>query len=262
MQTYKTNLQNIKCITWNVNSLNKRYDQLLKLIEDENPDILMIQETKTISHDFYGIKDKYFIYDRLQSGGNNGVVIFSKFRCYECPPLSVYSKIARFIDLMVDVNGKPTHIICVYVPYGESNKQPSYYRYKIYFLNQIYKRILHYVKQDKNIIIGGDWNIAPTEKDHHTGVRQDISPLTKVEGRFILFKFYALNLKDFYDSENLKLSHHFTQWAYFNPINNLYGYRLDYFLTNLRIIDKKNLLQYRFFENPSDHIPVITNLKF
>ena len=42
----------MKVISWNVNSIRVRKDQLLSLIKKENPDIICLQETKTIDDCF------------------------------------------------------------------------------------------------------------------------------------------------------------------------------------------------------------------
>ena len=49
----------MKIFTWNVNSIRIRKKQLIKLILEENPDVICLQETKTTNNDFPKIEDNY-----------------------------------------------------------------------------------------------------------------------------------------------------------------------------------------------------------
>ena len=42
----------IRLATWNVNSINARLEHLLNWLKEENPDIVLLQETKTIDDSF------------------------------------------------------------------------------------------------------------------------------------------------------------------------------------------------------------------
>ena len=70
----------MKVLSWNVNSIRVRRDQLLSVVKKENPDIICLQEIKTVDDCFP--KDElekkgYFIYiNGIQS--YNGVAILSK----------------------------------------------------------------------------------------------------------------------------------------------------------------------------------------
>ena len=72
----------MKILSWNVNSVRVRKNQLLYVIKKENPDIICLQETKTIDDCFP--KDElekkgYFVYKNgIQS--YNGVAIISKIK--------------------------------------------------------------------------------------------------------------------------------------------------------------------------------------
>ena len=71
----------MKVLSWNVNSIRVRKDQLLSVINKESPDIVCLQETKTINDLFPREtleKKGYFVYvNGVQS--YNGVAILSKF---------------------------------------------------------------------------------------------------------------------------------------------------------------------------------------
>ena len=70
----------MKIISWNVNSVRARIDNITNYIKDDKPDILLIQETKT--------QDENFPYDHFVNIGYNsytfgqksynGVAIISK----------------------------------------------------------------------------------------------------------------------------------------------------------------------------------------
>ena len=70
----------MKVLSWNVNSIRVRKDQLLSVIKKENPDIICLQETKTNDDSFPKDvleKNGYFVYiNGIPS--YNGVAIISK----------------------------------------------------------------------------------------------------------------------------------------------------------------------------------------
>ena len=69
-----------KIATWNVNSLKVRLEQVLQWLEAEKPDVLALQETKSIDENFPGNAIKEAGYHVSFSGQKtyNGVAIIAK----------------------------------------------------------------------------------------------------------------------------------------------------------------------------------------
>ena len=70
----------MKISTWNVNSVNARLDHLIKFIIEDNSDIYMLQELKTIEEGFPTSEISKLGYNSYISGQKawNGVAILSK----------------------------------------------------------------------------------------------------------------------------------------------------------------------------------------
>ena len=94
----------MKIISWNVNSVRARIDNITKYIKDDKPDILLLQEIKT--------QDENFPYENFENIGYNsyifgqksynGVAIISKL------PIKSISK-----DFIKDEKKKARGLKCV-----------------------------------------------------------------------------------------------------------------------------------------------------
>ena len=115
--------------TWNVNSVRTRLSQITDWINELNPDILCLQETKVIDDDFPLSDFEKLGYEVIVHGQKsyNGVAIISKFKIenvnkgftneHEGGNISIeFNEQKRLIS--ADING--LKIINVYVPNGSS----------------------------------------------------------------------------------------------------------------------------------------------
>lgn len=76
-----TEKTSFKLVTWNVNSIRIRLELLKKLVEDENPDVICLQEVKAKKEDFPFEEVKNLGYPEIAlygMAGYNGVAILSK----------------------------------------------------------------------------------------------------------------------------------------------------------------------------------------
>jgi exodeoxyribonuclease-3 len=254
----------IKIITWNVNSIAMRVNQLIEIIGLEKPDIIFLQEIKCqneqFQHELLGnIGYKIFVNGQK---AYNGVAIMLK-DCFENSELvcnnfsEQFQDEARYIEVKIKTKNKEISFASVYVPNGQaviSEKFP----YKLEFL----KKLREYIK-NKTIVIGGDFNVAPYDidiknPDEHRNTL-GFHPLEQNEIR----KFYDLG---FYDPLRLLNQEEcFSWWDYRRggwEKNN--GMRIDYFLISLDLTkflsSAYHLKNFRAKEKPSDHIPVICEL--
>ena len=129
--------------TWNVNSIRTRLSQILDWINQFNPDILCLQETKVIDDSFPVEPFEKLGYSIEVYGQKsyNGVAIISKVKpknvrkgFYGCKSYSKDIKV--FLDqkrlISADIDG--IRFINVYVPNGSSLESDKF-EYKINWLN-------------------------------------------------------------------------------------------------------------------------------
>ncbi len=259
--------------TWNVNSVRTRLSQITNWINEVNPDILCLQETKVIDEAFPLSDFEELGYEVVIHGQKsyNGVAIISKFKIEninkgfvnenEGGDISIeFNEQKRLIS--ADING--LKIINVYVPNGSSMDSDKF-DYKIKWLNHLSAFIDEQVKDDDLVCLVGDFNIAPSKIDIHAPQKYEGGIMaSKVErealnnvlkGRFIdTFRIFEKN------------TGHWSWWDYRNNAYELNkGWRIDhiYISKNLSTKLKSCLIERNQRENlqPSDHAPVLINLE-
>ena len=111
-----------KIVSWNVNSIRVRLDHLNALIKDSNPDIIMLQETKSTNDDFpYDIiKEQGYDINNVGQKSYNGVAILSKIPVEiknTALPKNDKDPQARFLEVKV-LDENPFDIASIYLPNG------------------------------------------------------------------------------------------------------------------------------------------------
>ena len=134
------------------------------------------------------------------------------------------------------------------------------YTYKINWLNSLIKQLKNLLKKNKNIILGGDFNIIPSAEDVYNPKSFEDDALFKLEVRKKLRELVNLGFHDIYRYFNND-KHEYTFWDYQAGSwqkNN--GMRIDHFLISKNLINnvvKVNINKIpRSKVKPSDHTPI------
>ena len=259
----------MRIATWNINSVRLRLEQVLRLIKDQNINIICLQETKT--------QDEYFPYDSFKKIGMNyqyyrgeksynGVAILSNFKLEDENSINWCGKNdTRHISVKLNKN---IELHNFYIPAGGDEpdilKNPKF-DHKISFLNEMKQ----YFLKDKttNKILVGDLNIAPLEHDvwSHKQLLNVVSH-TPIETDTLLGIIQSGEWADVMreivpSSEKL-----YSWWSYRNrnwEVSNR-GRRLDHFWVSKKLFSQvKSGVIYkdtRAWERPSDHVPIIVDI--
>jgi len=253
----------MKIVTWNVNSIRARIDNIKKYLKSSSPDIVLLQEIKTeeSSYPFDEIgKLGYISYVNGQKS-YNGVSILSKSKLNEINKVLPGDKIkqSRLISAKIKINNKNIEIINIYVPNGNPVDTEKY-TYKLNWIDLFIKEIDRKLKNNDSLIIAGDFNIIPDNKDVYAPEKYLNDALFKLEIRKKYRTLINLGLQDTFRNFN-KNEGCYTFWDYTRRSwqkNN--GLRIDHVLVSNNIIDlvkkieiKKNI---RSQTKPSDHVPV------
>ena len=258
----------MKIVSWNVNSIKQRLGHLIKLIKEESPDIILLQETKSQDHQFPEESFADLGYNIIKKGQKtfNGVAILSKIRADESiislPSYDIDNEDgqARFIEAVFNFDNKIYRIISVYVPNG-SEVGSEKFSYKLKFIHRLYTHLEIIKKYDENIIIAGDFNICYADIDLYAPDKFANDICYSSKEKKALRSLLAL---DFFDS--FRILHpekqQFSWWDYRGgSYNNNKGIRIDYILGNSRAINHlhkaKILEEFRRLEKPSDHAPCL-----
>ncbi len=254
-----------KVATWNVNSLNVRLPHVLDWLKENPIDVLCLQETKQ--------EDSKFPYEALLEAGYqaihigqktyNGVAILSRRAM-----TNVQRNIPNFVDdqqrvIAADING--IRIVCAYIPNGQAVDSDKY-QYKLRWLKALTAWLKTELIAHPNLVLLGDYNIAPEDQDCHDPAawigQVLVSPLEREA-------FKALQALGLHDSFRLfeQPPKSFSWWDYrMMGFRRNFGMRIDHILVSDALQSKCVAAHIdkipRKLERPSDHTPVVLEMSF
>ena len=251
----------VNIATWNVNSIRSRLAHLLEWLRVDAPDIVLLQELKCVDEQFPRMEIEDLGYNVATHGQKtyNGVAILSKF------PLEDIvrglggdeaDEQARYIEAVAATPIGVVRVASVYVPNG-SEVGSDKYAYKRAFLARLYAHAKYLRALDEMLVIGGDYNIAPSDGDVANPAAWAGSVLTHDELRADFRKLLGAGLYDA-DAKN----HAYTWWDYrAGAYQKNDGLRIDHLLLSPQALDRLEgcevVTKLRGLEKPSDHAPVI-----
>ena len=253
----------MKIISWNVNSVRARINNVLDYIKKEKPEILLLQEIKTENVNFPSDEFKNLGYESYVFGQKsyNGVAILSKVKIdnIELDFIKDDLKQSRIICGHTKINQKKIKLVNIYVPNGNPINTDKY-KYKINWLNKFLKSVKKTIQNEKNIIISGDFNIIPDEIDVYDHTRYSDDALFKIEIRKIFRELLNYGFKDVFRLLK-KTKQEYTFWDYMSGSwQKNYGMRIDHFLVSNNLIDNVKFINInkkpRSKTKPSDHTPI------
>lgn len=254
----------MKLASWNVNSLKVRLPHVLDWLAEHQPDILGLQETKTI--------DENFPLEEIEAAGYqvnfagqktyNGVAIISKLSATDIitdlPGLDDPQR--RVLGATIAHESGDLRFLNLYVPNG-SEVGSEKYEYKLGWLEALNKYVETQIKEHKNFVMVGDFNIAPDDRDlwDPEGWKDKIlvSPLERAALQRLLDMGLSDTFRLFKQEEEL-----YSWWDYRAAgFRRNHGMRIDLLLSSPAMtgrctasyIDKEP----RKLERPSDHAPVV-----
>ena len=254
----------MKIATWNVNSLRVRLPHLLDWMRVAQPDILALQETKLMDEQFPMQDIEAAGYQVVFSGQKsyNGVALLSRI-----PACDVVRDIPNLVDsqrrvLAATYNG--IRVLNIYVPNGASVGSEKY-SYKLSWLDQLCIYIEQQLALYPNLVVLGDFNIAPEDSDVHDPKAWEGQILVSEAERSYFTRLLKLGLSDTFRLFEQQADI-FSWWDYRAAAfrRNL-GLRIDHILVSQALrkrcmtcsIDKNP----RTLERPSDHAPVIAEFE-
>ena len=253
----------MKIISWNVNSVRARIENILSYIKDSKPDVLLLQEIKTQEENFPKDAFKNIGYDSYVFGQKsyNGVAIVSRLKINNISTNFINDSLkqSRVITGEVLLDRKRIELINIYVPNGNPIDTEKY-AYKKDWLKKFITNTEKKLTINSNLLIAGDFNIIPEEVDVHDFERYKNDALGRLEIRKKYRELINLGFKDIYRLKNKK-KQEYTFWDYFSGSwEKNYGMRIDHFLLSNNLIDNVSSINInkkpRSKIKPSDHTPI------
>ncbi len=246
--------------TWNVNSIKVRLERLLDWLDRTSPDVVCLQEIKTITSGFPQEELAAAGYESVAWGQKtyNGVALLSR------TPMSDVLRgftgkgeedQARLISARI--NG--VRVISAYMPNGAG--EPDRFAYKLEWMAMLLRHLREHASPDEPVALCGDYNIAPFDDDVCSLEMFGDTPHVQPETRAALAEFQQWGLSDVFRP------HHpegkvFSWWDYRMlgfPKN--HGMRIDHIYATQSLasmcteahVDRNE----RKGTKPSDHAPVV-----
>jgi len=256
----------VKIATYNVNGVNGRLPVLLRWLEQSRPDIVCLQELKAPDEKFPETALREAGYDAIWHGQKswNGVAILSRVgeicETRRGLPGEVEDTQSRYIEAAV--NG--ILIGGLYLPNGNPRPGPKF-DYKLRWFDRLIAHAGELLASGLPVMLGGDFNVMPTERDVYKPERWLDDALFAPEVRAayarLLDQGWTDALRTFHPDETV-----YTFWDYFrNAYARNAGLRIDHLLLSPALADRLVKAEVdrevRGWEKTSDHAPVWVELR-
>ncbi len=256
----------MKIATYNVNSINARLPNLLRWLGETSPDVVCLQELKAPQDKFPegAIRDAGYGVVWHGQKSWNGVAILARGadpvevgRALPGDPDDLHS---RYLE--AHVHG--LLVGCLYLPNGNPAPGPKF-DYKLRWLDRLLAHAAALVSRDSPVILAGDYNIIPTEKDVYKPERWVDDALFRVEVREAFARLTRQGWVDAVRSLHPD-AQIYTFWDYFrNAFGRDAGLRIDHLLLNPaaapRLVSAGVDRNVRGWEKASDHAPTWVELR-
>jgi exodeoxyribonuclease-3 len=255
----------MKISTWNINSMKVRLPHVLEWLRSSQPDILVLQEIKQVTDMFPSDELSAAGYRSIANGQKtyNGVAVISREEAtnpdLEIPGLDDPQR--RVLAATID----GVRVVNLYVPNG-SEVGSEKYVYKLGWLSALRDYLARELEEHENLIVLGDFNIAPADEDVYDAEKWGDAILCSPPERAALKTLLDLGLTDvFRKFEQPEKS--FSWWDYRRAgFQRNAGLRIDLILTSAAMTERCTASyidrEPRTWERPSDHTPVVAEFTF
>ncbi len=250
----------MKIATWNVNSMNVRQGHVIEWLQSQDPDVLVLQEIKQPTDRFPADALRAIGYRSVASGQKtyNGVAIISKAEATnpvtELPGLDDPQR--RVLATTIE----DIRVIDLYVPNG-SEVGSDKYRYKLGWLASLRDFLQSEMREHENLVVLGDFNIAPADEDVHDPEKWGDAILCSPLERQALKTLLDLGLTDVFRKFD-QPEKTFSWWDYRAAgFRRNAGLRIDLILSSASMAERCTASyvdkEPRRWDRPSDHAPVV-----
>ena len=249
----------MRIASWNVNSLKVRLPQLQQWLDQAQPDVVALQETKTEDDKFPVAAINEAGYQVHYSGQKtyNGVAVLSRQPLTD--PVTDLPGLDDPQRRVLAVTVGDVRVVNVYVVNGQAVGSEKY-AYKMDWLVALQRFLQAELVRHPKLVLLGDFNIAPDDRDVHDPAAWAGEILCSEPERDALRSILDLGL---HDSFRLHCAEggHFSWWDYRAAgFRRNLGLRIDLVLVSDALrgacraagIDREP----RTWERPSDHTPV------
>jgi exodeoxyribonuclease-3 len=258
--------------TWNVNSIKAHLASTLAWVKSEKPDVLLLQEIKCLDDGFprMEFEDLGYNVETVGQKTYNGVAILSRHPMTverrALPGAANEDEPARYIEALIEVPGETKkskrHVLraaSIYLPNGNPSGSDKF-AYKLAWMTRLIDRAKALLKEEEILVLGGDYNVCPTDGDVYDpeGWRDDA--LCRPEARARYRELLHLGYTDAIAARHPEPGN-YTFWDYqAGAWAKDHGLRIDHLVLSPQAVDRLADCgidkRPRGKEKPSDHVPV------
>ena len=258
----------MRIATWNINGVRARLESLLAWLRSTAPDVVCLQEIKTVDEGFPAAEIEALGYNVAVHGqkGFNGVAILSKLPLEDVRrglPGDEADAQARYIEAVIPAGGRVVRVGGLYLPNGNPISTEKF-AYKLAWLDRLEAHARALLALEEPLVLCGDFNIIPEPLDAKTPAAWTEDALFQPQSRRAWRRLLALGMTDAVRAVAPGAGV-YTFWDYqagaWQKDN---GIRIDHLLLSPaaadRLVDAGVDRTPRGWEKPSDHTPVWVEL--
>jgi exodeoxyribonuclease-3 len=257
----------MKIATFNINGIKARAQALPAWLDDAKPDVVLLQEIKSIDANFPRelFEDRGYSVETHGQKSFNGVAILSRLPLEDVVrglPGDADDEQARWIEATV-IGEKAVRVCGLYLPNGNPTPGPKY-DYKLAWMERLYARARDLLSDEEPALMAGDYNVIPQDIDAAHPEAWHTDALALPASRAAYRRIENLGFTDAFRAQN-QSGEHYSFWDFQSGAwQRNDGIRIDHFLLSPQCADLLTDCQIdahiRGYERPSDHVPVWVEL--
>lgn len=258
----------MRIATWNVNSINARLENVLDWFRDAAPDVACLQEIKCVDEKFPREPFESLGYNVEVFGQKtyNGVALLSKHPLSDVRrslPGDEDDAHARYIEALVE-GPLVVRVAGIYLPNGNPIGTEKF-DYKLRWMERLRRHAAELLAYEEPLVICGDYNVIPEAVDCHDPKAWAGDALFQPESRAAWRAILNLGFTDAHAAAG-EPAGTYTFWDYqAGAWQRNHGIRIDHHLLSPQAADRLAGIEthkdMRDREKPSDHVPVVVELR-
>lgn len=220
-------------VSWNVNGIRAAQQKgFIDWIDNVKPDVLCIQETKAnkeqLDANLLNPAGYTSYFNSAEKKGYSGTAIYCQNPPLECTALGVPEFDAEGRAQIADFG----QFVLMNAYYPNSQPERARLDYKLRFVDAMITKADSFVKQGRQVVLCGDFNIAHKPIDLKNPKTNEDNAGYYIEERQAMDKFLAAGYVDTFRQFN-QSPDQYSWWSYrMNARVRNIGWRIDYFLVN------------------------------
>ncbi|MDQ2088487.1 exodeoxyribonuclease III [Marimonas arenosa] len=257
----------MKIATFNINGIKARISALSDWLADAEPDVVLLQEIKSVDENFprSHFEDMGYSVETHGQKSFNGVAILSKLPLEDVTrglPGDDKDEQARWIEATV-VGDVAVRLCGLYLPNGNPAPGPKF-DYKLAWMARMRDHAQALLATEEPVLMAGDYNVIPQDEDAARPEAWAEDALARPESRAAFRRILNLGFTEAFRAVN-QAPENYSFWDYqAGAWNRNDGIRIDHLLLSPQcadlLIDCRIDKDVRGREKPSDHVPVWVEL--